>query len=499
MDGVSPDFDISSINDVGTHEALPSLTTTEFSWSQWIGLGAAFALLFSVLTWVPVNHNLNAHQRATLAVTLWACTVWISNALPKAVSGLSIPVLLYITGATSKTVAFQGFTSNTSLLVIGSLLMASALHARHLDRRIALGIISWAKPKLPSFLKAYIVAQTITALMIPAIVARAAIFLPIVQGTNTLLENSEKGRRARQAMCMSAVGFAAVFAGPLFLTGSMPNVIVAYQLNHQAQAHIFWFQWFWLNLPLIGLIPIMYFWTLRHFKIHDVGFRNGPETIAKERARLAPLNLIDKLSLTVFGLAVVFWATGRWTHIPTGMVAVGAACLLFFPGILAGFWHRIERHMMWGVWLLLGGAICMSNAFTTTKTNVWLSHQLQHFFPSAGWLGLLVLAMVTVQVLRIGIVSNVGSIALFTPIIVTLAINLHLNPVSFSMGVLNVDSYALLIPLEIEACLVAYASGEFTFKEFFKAGAPLTAIALVYMVVVMVPWWALIGYPVWQA
>lgn len=39
------------------------------------------------------------------------------------------------------------------------------------------------------------------------------------------------------------------------------------------------------------------------------------------------------------------------------------------------------------------------------------------------------------QILRIGIVSNVGSIALFTPIIVTLAMTLHLNPVSFSMGV----------------------------------------------------------------
>ncbi|WP_053960375.1 SLC13 family permease [Sulfobacillus thermosulfidooxidans] len=496
MEGLSPELEVVP-QESGTVEMLP-VRHVEVAWTTWLGLAAAFAIFFAVLEWLPLGSQLDTHQRATLAVTLWACTVWITGALPKAISGLSIPVLLYLSGATSKSVAFAGFTSNTSLLVIGSFLIASALNARHLDRRIALTIMSWAKPKLSSFLKTYILAQTATAVIIPAIVARAAIFLPIVQGTNALLEPGDKGHRARQAMTMSAVGFAAVFAGPLFLTGSMPNVIVAHQLNHQAGAHIYWFQWFWLNLPLAGLIPIMYFWTLRHFKIHDVGLRHGPETIVTERAKLGPLNLTDKLSLGVVALAVVLWATGHWTHLSTGLVAVGAACLLFLPGLLSGYWQRIERHMMWGVWLLLGGAVCMSNAFTVTKTNVWLSHQLQHFFPTADWLVLFVLAVVTMQVLRIGIVSNVGSIALFTPIIVTLAMTLHLNPVSFSMGVLNVDSYALLIPLEIEACLVAYASGEFTFGEFFRAGAPLTAIAILYMIVVMIPWWALIGYPIWQ-
>lgn len=111
------------------------------------------------------------------------------------------------------------------------------------------------------------------------------------------------------------------------------------------------------------------------------GLRHGPETITTERAKLGPLNLTDKLSLSVVALAVVLWATGHWTHLSTGLVAVGAACLLFLPGLLSGYWQRIERHMMWGVWLLLGGAVCMSNAFIVTKTNVWLSHQLQHFFP----------------------------------------------------------------------------------------------------------------------
>lgn len=146
---------------------------------MWVGLAAAFAIFFAVLEWLPLGSQLDMHQRATLAVTLWACTIWITGALPKAISGLSIPVLLYVSGATSKSVAFAGFTSNTSLLVIGSFLIASALNARHLDRRIALTIMSWAKPKISSFLKTYILAQTATAVIFRRLLLVLRSFYPL--------------------------------------------------------------------------------------------------------------------------------------------------------------------------------------------------------------------------------------------------------------------------------------------------------------------------------
>ena len=106
--------------------------------------------------------------------------------------------------------------------------------------------------------------------------------------------------------------------------------------------------------------------------------------------------------------------------------------------------------------------------------------------------------MITIQILRLGIISNVGAVTLMAPIVFAMAPLLKLNSVAFTLAVLNVDTYAMILPMEVTACLVAYASDEFSFREFMQAGTPLTLLAIVYIAFVMVPWWAFNGYPMWQ-
>jgi len=76
---------------------------------------------------------------------------------------------------------------------------------------------------------------------------------------------------------------------------------------------------------------------------------------------------------------------------------------------------------------------------------------------------------------------------------------LHFNSVSFTLAVLNVDTYALILPMEVTASLIAYSSGEFTFIEFMKTGSMLTLLAMLYIAFVMVPWWGYNGFPLWAS
>ena len=56
-----------------------------------VGAWLAFALILYVL---PRPGGLSPAGQATLAVMVWACVMWITEAIPVGVSGLIIPMLL---------------------------------------------------------------------------------------------------------------------------------------------------------------------------------------------------------------------------------------------------------------------------------------------------------------------------------------------------------------------------------------------------------------------
>lgn len=463
------------------------------------GFIIAWLTFFSVIHFVPTTEGFNAAAKTVLATTCWVMVVWMTDALPKSISGLMIPVLLIMTGALPKPAdAFSGFTGNEAFLCLGAFILAGVMQATSADKRIALSILARVEPKVPNLLKGLFTAHIVSALLIPATVARAGMYLPIVQGINRLMGETPEEKRVRKALAMAGIGFGSVFAAPVFLTGHMPNVIITSLLNNQANAGITWIGWLKLHWPLLGMFPLMWWWVIKHFNLEDADVSNGSKNIQAENARLGPVSRVEFTVLACFIIAVVLWATGSYHKVPTGIVALIAVSLVFVPGLLPLEWKQVQQKTIWGTWLLLAGALCLVTAFGKTGLDKFMAQQIVGAVPEWGWMGTLLFVMVLVQIIRLGIISNVGAVTLMAPIVYAMAPLLKLNSVAFTLAVLNVDTYAMIIPMEVTACLVAYASDEFTFSDFIKAGAPLTALAILYIAFIMVPWWAYCGYRLWQ-
>jgi solute carrier family 13 (sodium-dependent dicarboxylate transporter), member 2/3/5 len=470
----------------------------KMSWPL-VGFGLAWAIFVCIYAVLPRPEGLSPQGMTTIAVMGWTIAIWLSGALPKSISGLCIPLMLILFGVFKKSPeAFSGFTENESFLVLGAFLLAAIMGVTNLDKKIALGIVSRVKPRVSNLLGGFFVAHVVTALLVPATLARAGMFLPIVAGINKLLGDREEYRPARKALAMAAIGFGAVFAGPLFLTGHMPNVIMTSLLNTKAGAGITWGRWAWLHWPLLGLFPIMFLWIVRCFRLRGVGIPGGLDRVKRERDELGPVTREQLAILGLVGLAVVLWATERILHqFPSGIVLVGVVALMFVPGVSRLSWREVQGRTNWGTWLLLAGALSLVKAFSSTGADEWLAGHMVQIVPAWGWMGTLLFVMFLVQVLRIGIISNVGAVTLMAPIVYSMAGYLRLNSVSFTLAVLNVDTYALILPMEVTACLIAYSSGEFTFIEFMKTGSMLTVLAILYIACVMVPWWGYNGFPLW--
>ncbi|MEG6523373.1 SLC13 family permease [Desulfotomaculum sp. 1211_IL3151] len=460
---------------------------------SWIVFGA-------ILTMVPTSESLTAGGRAAMAVMGWATVIWLTNGLPLAISGLMIPVLLNLTGASPKIPeAFSGFTNNVAFLILGCFIMAAVMQTTGLDRRIALGIVSKVKPTVGSVLKGIMGAHLVTAVLVPATNARGALFLPIIQGLNGLFEKTGEGARARKVFTMVGIGFAALASGTILLHSHMSNVIVAQTINQAVNEDIItWGTWAWMNWPLLGILVILYYWVNWVMKTKNIEVPGGITEIKNQKESLGKMTTTEWIVLVTFSIAICLWATEQIHGYKMAVVALVAVMVLFIPGFTNLSWKTVQSNTIFGTWLLLCGSLSLVAAFGSTGVDNWLASHLVGIAPAWGWIGVSIFICVVVQILRLGIVSNVAAVTLLAPIVAAMAPMLELNTVAFTMMVLNVDSYAFVLPISVTACLIAYGTEEFTFAEFVKVGAPFTLMVILYMVFVMLPWYAVTGYPIWK-
>src|SRR5712691_528073 len=81
------------------------------------GFCLAWAAFFFILYVMPAPQGLKPAGQAALAVMVWACLMWIFEAIPVGVSGLLIPVLLVMTNAVKPfSAAASGFVTPVTFL-----------------------------------------------------------------------------------------------------------------------------------------------------------------------------------------------------------------------------------------------------------------------------------------------------------------------------------------------------------------------------------------------
>lgn len=468
--------------------------------SGWLALAGFFGsglVFLGVLYLVPLSSHLTASGRATLAVTLWTIIIWISGAIPVAISGLAIPLLLVISGALPKIPdAFSGFTNDTSFLVVGTFLFAAAMSSVGLDRRIALGLIGKTS-KVSSMIRGFFLANIVSALFIPATVARASTYFPVCQGMKELFKGNEAEAKIKKALSIAAVGFSASLGAPLFLTSNMPNVVVASILGQTGLINLTWGKWFIMNFPMLGLSIFIYWWVRKHFQVSKLEISGGAEAIAQAKESLGRMKLTEWIILACFCLAVILWIMEPLHKIKTGMVTLFALLVLFVPGLLPVTWKNLQEKTMWGTWLMLGGSLSLSGALAKTGVAKLIATAAFKYVPHLNAFLVMLVVLLVVQIFRLGIVSSVAAVSLMAPILAALAPMLHINPVPFVLSMTILDPFTFVTPVELASCVVAYGAEDFSFADFFKAGAPVTLMAIAYVLLIMVPWWGFLGYRLW--
>ena len=480
------------VSNIATAERDPRKSLIGFAFS-WI----AFFFIFYVM---PTPEGLTPAGKATLAVVTWACVTWVTECVPVGISGLMIPMLLVMTKAVpGLNAALSGISSNPAMLTLAAFIVAAIILVSGLDKRIALGILHRARIKtVNGVIWGMFAVNLILAMIIPGANPRGAILLPIMNGITGLLGDTPEEREAKKAIVIQSMVYASMISGMCLMTAHLPNLILVGLFEKELKITITYFDWFLMQWPYLGMFVVTQWWVQYHFRTRGFLIRGGAEMIKKTHDDLPKTSTTEYTILAIFVLTAILWMTEKWHKIPTLMISIMSLSVMFVPGFMPFRWKMLEERTIWGTFILLGGALSLSSAMSSSGLGKWLAAMIEPIAIGKPWWMILLIMMVGTHIIRLGMLSNVAAVSLFAPILLALAPKVGLHPVAFTMLVADTDTFAYIIPTQITVAVIAYSTGTFSSTDYAKVGWVSVLLAIAYGIFIIAPWYAFLGIPVWD-
>ena len=194
-----------------------------------------------------------------------------------------------------------------------------------------------------------------------------------------------------------------------------------------------------------------------------------PEVLARQVTQLSGRSII---ALAALAGMVVLMVSGV---VPFVIAALLAAGTMIVGGCLTT--TQAYRTVSWSTIVLIGAMIPMAVALESTGGAQWVSDRLVDTVGAAGptalLAGIMVIALVSSQV-----ISNTATAVLLSPIVITTAAGLGVDPHPLMMGLAVAASTGFLAPIATAPNLLVMAPGDYRFRDFPRVGAPLSVLFL---------------------
>ena len=427
----------------------------------------ADCILFAVLlNTLPFEENVVTG----LSILAFVAILWLTEAVHVSITAILVPVLAVAFGVFETPQALSSFANPIIFLFLGGFALAAALHKQKLDQLIADKVLILARGRM-SVAVIMLFAVTAGLSMWISNTATAAMMLPLVMGV--LAKVDTENERNTLVFVLLGVAYCASIGGIATIVGSPPNAIAA------AEVGIGFTEWMAFGLPVtLVLLPVavgVLYLLLKPNLNHT--FELDHKTIEWNRQRL--------MTLAIFALTVSLWILSKPLNAWLGgfskfdtVVALLAIVLLGVSRVVD--WKDIDKSTEWGVLILFGGGICLSNVLKATGTSVFLAHEIGGFLEQAGLLVTLLTVAVFVVFLT-EFASNTASAALLVPVFATIAEALGISPLILSVLIAVAASCAFMLPVATPPNAIVFSSGHIKQREMMRAGIYLNIVCIVIL------------------
>jgi sodium-dependent dicarboxylate transporter 2/3/5 len=433
--------------------------------------------------------------------------LWVTEALPLAVTALIGPVLAVVLRIVPARAAFAPFADPIIFLFVGSFMLAEAMFVHGLDRRIAFSALSsrlvgrspililTAFGGVSALISMWISNTATTAMMYPI---GLSIVAHLTQG-----READRGSREFATAMMLVCAFGASIGGIGTPIGTPPNLIGIGMLNRITGVQITFFNWMLLGVPIVvllfaALVGYFYFRSLRglHLDMSNSG------RIQDELRRLGPVSVGQRNVLIAFGVTVGLWlfpgalaifgasqtefARAYNAAVPESVAAMTGAILLF---LLPLQW-RARRFTLtwveavridWGIILLFGGGLAMGELAFSTGLAESMGRGITSWLP-VHTEGALTILFTAVAIVMSEAASNTASANMIVPIAIAVSQAAGVDPVQPALGATLGASMGFMMPISTPPNAIVYSSGHVPITAMVKHGVVLDVAGFVVIV-----------------
>jgi sodium-dependent dicarboxylate transporter 2/3/5 len=465
-----------------TSVALPAASPS--AWKAIVTVAIPLALWFFPLPLEPKAQH-------AIAISLFMILAWATEVMDHGVTGLIGCYLFWALGVVKFEVAFSGFADDTPWFLMGAILFGTMASKSGLAKRLAYLVTIRVGTSYSRLLLALILSDFLLTILVPSGMARVTIMATVALGLIQafgLGPGSNVGRGMFLILTYTAGVFdKSIIAGAAAITGR--GIIES--VGH---VQVLWSQWLLAYLPS-DILTILVAWRLMLwlYPPEIASLPGGIEYLKDELRAAGKWTALEKKSLALMLLAILFWATDFIHHIPSSMIGLGIGLLAVLPLLNILGIDDIKRLNFLQLFFVaaavsMGKVLGASNGLAVL-TNVfftWLEPLLTHPLLSTlaiYWTGF---------VYHLFLASEISMLGTSTPLLMQFATTHGLNPLK--LGMLWVFSAGgKIFVYQSGVLVIGYAYGYFRAKDILRLGLIMSVVDSLLLLAVVPFYWPLIG------
>ena len=417
----------------------------------------------------------------TIIILILAVISFLLEKIPVNMTVMLTMCALVLTGLVTPQEAVSGFASTTILMLIGVVIVGSALFETGVCDKAAAVVTRYAKTERQMIMAILILASIMSAGLSNS--GTVAVFIPIIMGITASTDFS-------RSKLMMAAFLGSMAGGRLTLVGDAAvNVLIGDQIKALGQPFGF-FEISKIGVPLtIIMLIYMYFIGYkflpdrREFSDEDQIFAQGAKKDVPRWKQIASVAVL----LAVF-VGMIF---EEQTGIPSYMVAIMGAV----ADVLLGIFTEKQAYNLVSnkTAILLGGMTPLATALKNTGAAQIMADMLIRLIGGSTNVYYITIVIFILTCVMTQFMSNVVTITLLMPIIIAIAETIGVVPSALLMVLCIASTMSILTPIACPPGNLIYAYGGYRFSDYIKSNIGLTLVFLVACIVMIPLIWPLYG------
>ncbi len=497
-----------------------------------LGIGL-FCLVYFSPAWPDavdpndVHFALTPAGKAAIALFLLAATWWVTEVVPIGVTSITIGIVqalffirpdvlpippdMIVNGTLSPELdldkvkpisgswrSFTDFLAPSVWFIFGSLSFGMVFTKTGLTRRLAykmLGIVGEKTSMI--YLGCFVLTSALTLIM--AHTAVAATIYPLLVAIYALYTDDKKPTKFGKGLFMG-MAFVAGAGSIITLLGAARGAVALGFYTEITGKNIGFFELAYYMFP-VGVLMTFLLWGffMVYYKPEKASIPGLKERAIKLYSELGPMKRDEIMALLIVGTCIA--ALAARSFLPDGhfLKEINKAAIILLATVLFFVFKILKLEDLedtsWNIILLFGGAMSIGYCLWQTGAAEWLAINWLTIFVDAPW-WVFVLAIAFFVLIMTNLIMNVAAIAISMPVSLVIApyMGVEAHVITFSCLVTAGMPFLLLVGAAPNA--IAYASKQFTSKEFFVAGIPASILLMIVTALFVMVIWPIMGMPV---